>query len=708
MTPVNEEPLAPPLLPPGVQLRDVTAARDSGRVVPQPQLEVKLGQLDHPSGIYYARELAKGTLWVDNPSSEPLTLQGEVVFGEVVESAGSSPPPPAGKSESGTGGNGDEFKKLSITPLTATVIAPGKRAKVEVSGLVGPPGRYEFRWNQTRILSPSGLEVRCIYPPHAAGKGETEEAAPGTENPSTTLPQTRKPALWVMRMPRPAANNPDYLADFSKRTGINRFVLEDTWPIPQADTADGHLRFGGPLALTAGEFQELLTQAQQAKVHLIFRVTLHSPAPGEAAQLKAFHEHIAALLKVAGNSVQAMIINMPSSDPAALPPPSTIASYYLAAYDAAKKHNKNIVMLGLGSVSQTKAGLLDPLPGQVSLAPYVDALGTSMKYGELWRLHQPDLKNFLAQHPLWILPSPPHENNGDAIPDTVEVGNSATPWEMEESPAIALAQVGVGAEGLKPNDKNGVAGGGGGLRLAAVPVPDLDRGVTLHLFGEAVFYQRIRPELPLFIGVFQGNDYAVAAVAGLGAGAPNDLDWPNLPLNSHGILEIADDADEMRVVDERGYPVACRIADVLRIPLDHQVRYVLKSGSAEELNAMLHAGEIRNMPLLEVREAELVAADASQNLGDRLKIRIRNATRYEAAGEIKVYLAEISQSEANHPLAVEPVLLGRGSFKNLASAEAVELMIGLTQLPPASAETRQLRLEISIGKEQQQILVTPK
>ena len=79
--------------------------------------------------------------------------------------------------------------------------------------------------------------------------------------------------------------------------------------------------------------------------------------------------------------------------------------------------------------------------------------------------------------------------------------------------------------------------------------------------------------------VFQGNDYAVAAVAGGKAGGQESV-------------RVPDDTRDLQVVDTAGRPVNCRVGDLLFIPLDGHMRYLLSSGSGEDLAAVLRPARI--------------------------------------------------------------------------------------------------------------------
>ena len=94
-----------------------------------------------------------------------------------------------------------------------------------------------------------------------------------------------------------------------------------------------------------------------------------------------------------------------------------------------------------------------------------------------------------AKLPLWILPPA-----------------SADPWPVVPT-AVALAQEAT---------------------VVPVPPPSVDRGVSVHLLGGAVFFQQIHPQNLPYAAMFQGDGYAVAAVAGLSAGTPLDALYPGL------------------------------------------------------------------------------------------------------------------------------------------------------------------------------------
>src|SRR5262249_52849324 len=138
----------------------------------------------------------------------------------------------------------------------------------------------------------------------------------------------------------------------------------------------------------------------------------------------------------------------------------------------------HILLLGAGTAADTSA-----LVG-ADLHHYLDALAVTSSG---------PASAALKQLPLWLLPP---------------LGANTCP------PAVGLAQ---------------------NAAVVTVSPPELDHGVTAHLLNDTVLFQPVRlvstADAPIqfpFVAVFQGDGYAVAAIAGLSAGTDLDADLPGL------------------------------------------------------------------------------------------------------------------------------------------------------------------------------------
>ena len=550
---------------------------------------------DHASGIYYAREEGKISLIVENTNAAAEQLAGQVEFGVR----------PAGKE----GAAGVVWKPLVVTPITSMEVGAKQRAKLEVAVTFGGPGTYELRWSGRPVISANGIELECIFPPRGAEGADKKMGTP-----------------WVAPAPMGAGTVAGLLADYGKRTGIRRVVLEDLWPTP---VVGREAIFVGPLALNARQLDDLFADAAAGGVDVIVRVELGGA--GNAEQATALHQHIAALAGHGKGTIKAIVVE-PGEAAAGRPGADAVAraesayrSLYLATYDAAKKADKNIALAGAGSIRQTTALLWARGAGGVDMAAYVDTWVADGTLADL--THLAELGDKVKPRPLWVLPG---------------VG--------QMSPAALLAE-GVKVVPVWRGDGTTVAVG--------------DRGVTAHLFGGAALFERVRPELPPYIAVFQGDGYAVAAVAGLGAGTAVDKAWPGLA-GTGGTLALLDDGGDMRVVDEAGQDVDCRVGDALNVPLDRRTRYVLQAGNAEDLSAVVRTAIIKGLPALEVAVTEVAPVAGA---GGGVKVKLRNATVDDVGGVVRVLALTADEANGN--------VVGQQDLPALASGKAAEVVVAV-------------------------------
>ena len=392
-------------------------------------------QADHPSGLYYTKEQAA----IDVIAELPRGVKGEVgselagmiSFGQMVP-----------------GPDGTTFKVLSITPIADATVKPGQRVKMSVKVAFPAPGEYVLRLNADPIPGAGGTELRCIFAPRG-----TEPKASETS--------------WITLLPPAATEVPGYLADYVKRTGIRRFVLDETWG-PEL-TRDVKV-------LTRSQRETLLANVAEAKAALVWRLSLTAEARADGRHVTAMNHFVTAFAGQAKESLAAVCLDSGQAAPTA-EELERFRAFYLSAYDAAKKQNKGVLMLGVGSVVNTDLFLVTPARGE-NLRRYVDVLAAEERPVDVRRaLDHQALKTWTGV-PVWVLPEP-----------TAQV------------PAAALKAAGV----------------------AVVPVNLAERNVPAHLLGGAVLTDRLHQEFVPHIAVFQGDGYAVAAIAGVGAGTLLDV-----------------------------------------------------------------------------------------------------------------------------------------------------------------------------------------
>jgi hypothetical protein len=554
-------------------LPDLANAAETATTQNAPALRLTWSAPDHPSGIYYVKEEGALTVLADGAGPDAAELSGEILFGSSL----------GGPDEDGG------FKILSVTPITPAAIKPGQRAKIPLQLAFGAAGEYELRWRRdgrTQIIASDtpGWDLQCIFAPR------------GTD--------PKKPAdtPWVTTLPRAAAGHPGFLTDYAQRTTVRRFLIEERFAFDPGTNIG--LGFGTSISTSAKEIDALLAEAAAAKVKLILRVTL-PPASGNAATdtrtVAAFREYVADAMRRSKGALSALAV-VPDGE-ATETQRRHFAACYQAAGEAAKKADKNIILLGAGSALGTAIWLTDA--SRTSLLDALALADTALDVAAARTLFTG------AKKPLHILPP-----------------RSGRPWP----PAAA-----------------GLAAG---AALMAAPPPELDHGVTAHLFGGAAFTQRLRLTVPTanpaepdstdipFVAVFQGDGYALAAIAGFGAGTDLDSLYPALARTPTRVesgktgdsptmpaLCIGDDTRSMRVVDSAGAPVDCRIGDNLFVPAQESVMYVLEGGAAADLAGSLRVATPTGLPAFEI---------TVEPAAEGLTAHLHNVATRELAGTLRL------------------------------------------------------------------------
>jgi hypothetical protein len=382
-------------------------------------------------------------------------------------------------------------------------------------------------------------------------------------------------------------------------------------------------------------------------------VTVPSSDIPDPRTLAGFRQYLADAIRRSKGALRALVI---APDPRTAETPEGAVSYrafYLAGYEAAKAENKNLLMLGAGTAQATRNLLFSH-----NLAPYLDAIAVTDASV------QPALLNDAPKRPLWVLPP--------STPD---------PWRAfpPTPPAAALALPAA---------------------VSPLPSPEIDRGVNAHLLGGAVLFQRVHlavaaatqeadaagtapsNELP-YIAVFQGDGYAVAAIAGFSAGTAIDALYPELARTrsavellmpsskpAHPNLEIGDDTHSMRVVDSEGTPVDCRVGDSLFVPAGDKIIYVLQAGNADELAGPLRPAILNRFPMV-----SLQAHRASPEI---LSVRLINIRPREIGGTLRILVPPAAPGD-------QPRLLAEKDFPPISPGKRVELPL---ELPPTLPDTQ--------------------
>jgi len=478
---------------------------------------------DHPSGVYFAKDEAKLSLLIDNTTSAALPLEGNVTFGRI---------------DSGT------FTPISITPITPVSINPGRRVRLEIPATFGLPATYALRVNDQLVPGVFDLPLVSRFPPQAA------------EN---TI-------AWSANLPPQAGLIDGFLVDYAARTGIRRFVVHDA------------------LAADPPAFLKLLPEAKKAKLDFVWHITLPIMANVDASVAAHLSKYVDTVMKDANGVITGIAVDPWLPKDRAMDP-AEYRACYLAIYQAAKKADPHVTMLGTTWAVATRRLLLDP---KDAMRPYVDAVASSGDRADFVVATQLDKP--LTPERVWLLPK---ADGGCDIPVPV-----------------ALAA---------------------GLRT--LPVPPEDHGITVHVFGGTVLLQRVRPETPPYVVVFQGNGYSVAAIAGIGAGTtPLDAEWPHLAKSPGATLEVMDENREMRLVDATGNVLERKTGDLFAVPLDGSMWYLIAPTSAEETAALLRRAPAQGLAVAEVTGGAVHATDA----GPELVVRVRNALLDEKGGAVRV------------------------------------------------------------------------
>lgn len=559
---------------------------------------------DHPSGIYHPAETAKLSVLVENPTKEPLALAGEIAFGTP------------------TGVTLDPFKPLSVTPITPTTVAPGQRAKLPLTVTFANVGPYELRHRGNpadageTIGGAGGLPLTCIFAPRM---------------PPQPITAPRHISQWVLPLPPEAATRADYLTDLSRQTSVSTFLLDERFRYDRETKIA--LALGASLDAPLERVEALFAEAAQLRVGgaggIVLRVAV--PVTSDASAPEILAAYITDAYKRVHGALRGVVLVPQLPENSVLTPAAARNRFrvlYLAAYKAAKGADKNVVMLGAGSAAATRSWLIE---GDNSLGPYVDAMALSdaTQFAEA--------RAQLPHAPTWVLP--------------------AGAYHWADVPAAAAMAEGAAMVGL--------------------PAPADDRGVTAHLLGGSVLFQSLRanhpdapdaapgdmPSLP-FMAVFQGDNFSVAAIAGLGAGTALDVRFPGLAAGktvvvptrdpdvddpAYANVQVPDDQRSLRVVDGAGAPVDCKVGDMLYVPATDRMVYLLGAGKAEDLAALLRPAPVSRVPVFDFTLA--IPPDVGGEGGGGLTLHLTNISEKELGGTVRVFRPTGEREAAAEPLA---------------------------------------------------------
>jgi len=500
-----------------------------------------------------------------------------------------------------------------------------------VAATFGAAGTYEVRWKADATAVPvtighaSGQALQCIFAPRVT--------------------DDRNDTPWLTLLPKAAPRTSGFMADYVKQTSVHRFLIDERFAFDAQ--ANVGLGFGASLgdgnAATTREVDTFLGEALAAKASLVLRVTVPSATIPDPKTVTAFRQYVSDAARRCRGMMRAIVVMPEARTEETAEGLAAYRAFYLAGYEAAKGQSKNIVMLGAGTAQATQALIL-----KQNLGAYLDGVAVTDAAVQPMMI----TAEGGAKRPLWVLPP-----------------LAADPWHVLP-PTPPVAALALGAV------------------VAPVPPPGIDRGVTAHLMGGAVLIQRVRlpvaldpatqpieaaegavpfNELP-FIAVFQGDGFALAAIAGLSAGTPIDAVYPELartrtvvsPVTpddepAYANLEIGDDTHTMRVVDGEGSPVECRVGDSLYVPAGDKMVYVLQGGTADELAGSIRPGVLNRVPLVSIRAIQGEAG---------ITVRLTNIRPAEVGGAVRLF----AQGEGG-----KPALLAEKAFAPILPGRTVEV-----------------------------------
>ncbi len=602
-------------------------------------LRMRVVKTNHPSGIYWPGQKGIVTLAVKNISTTPQTLAGNLkwLFQPFPEHLGGIVKRQRGR-------------LLATTPINKTVVPPGRSMLIRLPVRFEKAGGYQLRWQGRSVYSGNAwkrhIPFMCVYRP--AG-----ENLPVAES------------HWLSHLPRaffqyPQAGN-GYIADYMRRTGIRRFTLTvyrgQSGPrrtfriLPALDNA------GGKIALVV---------VLDGATHLNWGEHFLQTA------VVRFRRQLARALQRLGPLCQALVIAQNDDLSASLNWDRWLKPAYRRSilqarrvfaqtvFSIAKRANPNLPILATPRV--LKLGFT--LRTRVKHKPpggCLDGVAVPDRTGYMPLVHQ-----LALGHPpvrVWVLP-PQSYAGVISVRRRMNAGGSGEPGfvglarRRHVNPAIALA--------------SGAAVAPLGFRRAGI-------GYIAHLLGSAVLFRTVHPYLPPLLAVFQRQGYAVAVVAGLGAGSVRDVQWaawkhwpPEIrklsgrPLaelikskhsprkaykkkkfpwsrcfaNAYpiGRMVIFDPEGVMRGFNSQGEPLKTRYPGEVEIPLNKQLFFVKAPGAARNLVAALRTAELHGLPPAAMapfwnKNGKVCPSGSGAY---RLEIVIRNARVGRLPGKLRV------------------------------------------------------------------------
>ena len=653
-------------------------------------LRMRIVKTDHPSGIYWPGQKGIVILAVKNISTTPRTLAGNLqwLFQPFSEH-------PGGIVKRKT------RRLLATTPINKTVVPPGRSMLIRLPVQFEKAGGYQLRWQGRSVYSDNvgkrHIRFVCIDRPAGANLPVAE-------------------SHWLSYLPRAFFRRlqagDGYIADYMRRTGIRRFMLTvyrgQSGPrrkfrmLPALDSAGGKIALvvvlDGATHLNWGE-RSLQTAAVRLR-HQLAR-DLRRLGPLCPAVVIAQNDDLSAKLnweKWLKPAYRRTVLQ-------------ARRMFAQTVFSIAKRANPNLLILATPHVLKLgftlRPRMKDKPPGG-----YLNGVAVPDRTGYMPLVHQ-----LALGHPpvrVWVLP-PQSYVGVISVGRSMNAGDSGAPEFVGPArrrymnPAIALAS---------------------GAAVAPLWFRRAGIGFIAHLLGSAALFRTVHPYLPPLLAVFQCRGYAVAVVAGLGAGSVRDVQWAawkhwppeirklsgrlraglrkskqahqkangkkNLPWSRRfasaypvGRMVVFDPEGVMSGFNSQGEPLKTRYPGEVEIPLNKHLFFVKSPGAARNLVAALRTAELHGLPPAAMAPFwDKIGKVRPPGSGSyRLEIVIRNARVGRLRGKLRVVAFQYPRPNgqvavpvrAPPPARVPPV----GAKRDLWSSQWRKIRIpsgGITEL----------------------------
>ena len=120
-------------------------------------------------------------------------------------------------------------------------------------------------------------------------------------------------------------------------------------------------------------------------------------------------------------------------------------------------------------------------------------------------------------------------------------------------------------------------------------------------------------------------------------------------------VEVPDDTHSLRVVDAAGAPVECRNGDDFFVPATDHLVYILETGNADDLAALLRPAAVNRMPMMEISATPAFIAEGDVKK-PALTVRLTNITLDEVGGSLKIVQPPPSEKQPPIVLAQNPIV----------------------------------------------------